>query len=178
VNPQDELKKLTDLFPTGQPLIANAEHVASALVPEPYQALLVHNSHMTVTMEQYHQSPVDVKILARSREDDIYSRKSLLLKSGTDEVVQLGIVRFDLNYVTPAVRQEILLGEVPLGRILINHNVLRHIDLGAVLRITPGPDLARIFRIETGRVTYGRLATIFCNQKPAVDLLEISAPLD
>lgn len=178
MNPHDELKKLTDLFPTGQPLIAKAEHVASALVPEPYQGLLVHNSHMTVTMEEYHHCPVDVKILARAQNGDIYSRKSILLKSGTDEVVQLGIVRFDLNYVTPTVRREILAGEVPLGRILINHNVLRHIDLGAVLRITPGPELVKIFRIKAGGVTYGRLATIFCNQQPAVDLLEVSVPLD
>ena len=28
--------------------------------------------------------------------------------------------------------------KTPLGRVLISHNVLRHIDLGAVLRITAG----------------------------------------
>jgi hypothetical protein len=61
--------------------------------------------------------------------------------------------------------------------VLINHNVLRHIDLGAVLRITAGPELARILRMEAGGITYGRMATIFCNQQPAVDLLEISVPL-
>jgi chorismate-pyruvate lyase len=177
VNPQDELKKLTDLFPSDEPLIEKAEHVASALVPEPYQSLLVHNSHMTVTMEEHHHTSVDVRILARARAGSIYSRKILLVKSGTDDVVQFGIVRFDLQYVTEIVRDEILAGETPLGRVLINHNVLRHIDLGAVLRITAGPELARLFRIPPGGITYGRLATIFCNQQPAVDLLEISAPL-
>jgi hypothetical protein len=177
VNPHDELKKLTDLFPSDQPLIANAEHVASALVPEPYKRLLAHNSHMTVTMEEYHHSRVDVKILARAQEGEIYSRKIILVKSGTDNVVQFGIVRFDFQYVTDVVREEILAGEIPLGRVLINHNVLRHIDLGAVLRITAGAELAKIFRMEPGGVTYGRLATIFCNQQPAVDLLEISVPL-
>ncbi|HUG91995.1 MAG TPA: hypothetical protein VML55_14245, partial [Planctomycetaceae bacterium] len=85
--------------------------------------------------------------------------------------------RFDLSYVTPAVREEILRGEVPLGRVLINHNVLRHIDLGAVLKITLGPGLAEPMRAQPGAVTYGRLATIFCNRRPAVDLLEIPAPV-
>ena len=178
MNPHDELKKLTDLFPSEEPLIQNAEHVASALVPEPYQRLLVHNSHMTVTMEEYHQSPVDVRILSRQREGNIYARKILLVKSGTDEVVQFGLVRFDFQYVTNVVRDEILAGQIPLGRVLIKHNVLRHIDLGAVLRITTGPELAGLFGIETGRPTYGRLATIFCNQKPAVDLFEVSIPLE
>ena len=53
-----------------------------------------------------------------------------------------------------------------------------HIDLGAVLRITIGPRLAKVFQMEPGGITYGRMATIFCNHEPAVDLLEISAPLD
>lgn len=177
MNPHDELKKLTDLFPASTPLISKAEHVASAMVPEPYKGLLAHNSHMTVTMEEYHHSPVDVRILDRCHDGDIYTRKIVLLKTGTDAVVQFGIVRFDFQYVTDVIRKEILAGEIPLGRVLINHNVLRHIDLGAVLRITAGPELAEIFRIEPDSVTYGRLATIFCNQQPAVDLLEISVPL-
>ncbi|MCA9069355.1 MAG: hypothetical protein KDA84_10550, partial [Planctomycetaceae bacterium] len=93
MNPQDELKKLTDLFPTSQSLIAKAEHVASGMVPEPYRGLLAHNSHMTVTMEKYHHSPVDVRILDRAHDGDIYTRKIVLLKTGTDDVVQFGIVR-------------------------------------------------------------------------------------
>jgi chorismate-pyruvate lyase len=178
VNPHDELNKLTSLFPDEQPLIAAAEHIPSSLTPEPYKQMLVHEHHMTVTMEQYHGCKVDVKILDRRLDGDVYSRKIVLVKTGTDTVVQFGIVRFDLQYVTPVVREQILEGTVPLGRVLINHNVLRHIDLGAILRITVGPALARCLQMTEGGVTYGRLATIFCNQHPAVDLLEISAPLE
>jgi len=178
VNPLDELHKLTSLFPGDQPLIAAAEHVATALVPDPYAAMLVHDKHMTVTMESYYHSSVDVRIIDRLQDGDIYSRMILLLKSGTDQAVQFGIVRFDLGCVTAATREEILKGETPMGRVLINRNVLRHIDLGAVLRITAGPALAGYLQMESGGVTYGRLATIFCNRQPAVDLLEIAAPLD
>jgi hypothetical protein len=35
----------------------------------------------------------------------------------------------------------------------------------------------RALSMNVGEATYGRLATIFCNRHPAVDLLEISAPL-
>jgi hypothetical protein len=32
--------------------------------------------------------------------------------------------------------------------------------------------------MPVGGKTYGRLATLFCNHQPAVDLLEVSAPLE
>ncbi len=177
MNPLTELEALLGLFPREDALIADAEHVPSSQTPEPYKQMLVHDHHMTVTMESYHQSSVDVRVLDQRLEEDTYVRKILLLKSGTDEVVQFGIVRFNFQYVTDDVRTEILAGETPLGRVLINHNVLRHIDLGAILRITAGPGLASLLQMREGEVTYGRLATIFCNHRPAVDLLEISAPL-
>lgn len=177
MNPLDELNSLTRLFPDAERLIEKAEHVPAALVPEPYKQLLDHDHHMTVTMEEFHGSRVDVKIIDRRLDGDTYDRKIVLTKAGTDDVVQFGIVRFHFQYVTQAVRDEIVKGETPLGRILINHNVLRHIDLGALLRITAGPELAQHLQMEAGEVTYGRLATIFCNRQPAVDLLEISAPL-
>ena len=177
MNPHDELRTLTDLFADEQALIANADHIPSATTPEPYKTMLVHDHHMTVTMESFHQSSVDVRILDRALNENTYSRKIILLKSETDTVVQFGIVKFNFAYVTEDVRDEIIAGNTPLGRVLINHNVLRHIDMGAILRITAGPALAKYLQMPENDVTYGRLATIFCNQAPAVDLLEISAPL-
>ena len=64
-------------------------------------------------------------------------------RSDDGRVVQFGLVRFDLGVVLPEVRAEILSERTPLGRILINYNVLRHIDLGAILQMTIGPGLAR-----------------------------------
>lgn len=177
MNPHDELQALANLFPAGQRLFEKAEHIPSAVTPEPYKTMLVHDHHMTVAMETFHRSAVDVRVLGHKLDGDVYSREILLLKQGTEQVVQYGIVRFNLSYVTAEVRGEILGQQIPLGRILINHNVLRHIDLGAILEITVGPRLAAHFEMPERAMTYGRLATIFCNRQPAVDLLEISAPL-
>lgn len=177
MNPHDELFSLTNRFPDREPLFLNAEHIPSAVTPEPYKTMLVHDHHMTVEMEKFHHTSVDVRVLDSLLEGDEYARKILLLKHGTNTVVQFGVVRFHLNYVTDSVRQQIIEGQIPLGRILITHNVLRHIDLGAILEITAGPALAPLLQMPVGGVTYGRLATIFCNRQPAVDLLEISAPL-
>lgn len=177
LNPLVELDSLTRLFPDGLPLTSHVEHIPSALTPEPYKSLLVHDKHMTVTMESYHGCAVDVRVLEERLDGDDYCRKILLLKSGTQTVVQFGIVRLHLHFVSPAVRDEILAGNIPLGRVLINHDVLRQIDLGAILKITPGPQMIEHFHCQPGEITYGRLATIFCDQKPAIDLFEVSAPL-
>ena len=177
MNALAELDSLKDLFPDGPPLISHAEHIASALTPEPYKSLLVHQHHMTVTMESYHGCSVDVRILERRLDGDDYCRKILLLKSGTETVVQFGIVRLHLHFLSPTVRDEILAGQIPLGRVLIKHEVLREIDLGAILKISPGPQLQQHFQCAATDTTYGRLATIFCDRKPAIDLLEVSAPL-
>jgi len=178
VNALIELQSLLELFPDDLPLLLDAEHVPSSTTPEPYKSMLVHEHHMTVTMETYHRSPVDVRVLDRNPDEHNYARKILLLKQGTSDVVQFGVVRFNFEYVTDEVKQEIIAEKNPLGRVLITHNVLRHIDLNAILRVRCGPALAAHFQCPEGTVTYGRLATIFCNNHPAVDLLEISAPLE
>jgi chorismate-pyruvate lyase len=177
MNPSYELKKLTSLFPEGNALFDRAEHIPAAITPEPYKRLLVHDNHMTETMEEFHHSPVVVKVLDRKLEGEIYSRKILLERSNDSRVVQFALVQFDLSVVQSAVRDEILSERTPLGRILINYNVLRHVNMGAILQITAGPAFARLCGCPAGEITYGRLATIFCDQRPAVDLLEVAAGL-
>ncbi len=180
MNPINELQELVRLFPEpdGQQLYLTAEHVAKEATPEPYRQMLVHELHMTVTMEAYYKCAVDVIVIDQRFENDLYLRRSLLRPHGTRKIVQLGYVRFNFEYVTECVKREILAGEIPLGRVLIQHNVLRHVDLGAIVRFTAGPGLADRLEMKEGQVTFGRLATIFCNGSPAIDLLEISAPLD
>ncbi len=177
MKPTDEFNKMVSLFPEGGELFKGAEHIPAALTPEPYKRLLVHEGHMTVAMEEFHRSSVLVKVLDRKLDGNIYSRKILLNRSDNGAVIQFAVIRFDLDMVLPAVRDEILSERTPLGRILINYNVFRFVDLGAILKITAGPAFARLCGCSTGEATYARLATIFCNQKPAVDLLEVAAPI-
>jgi chorismate-pyruvate lyase len=145
-------------------------------MPEPYRGLLVHEHHMTVTVEAYHGGPVDVRILARRQDGDSYAREILLVHQATGRVVQSGIVRIDLSLCSAAVRSAIVAGQTPLGRILIQHDVLRRIEPTAYLRITPGPAQMRWFSLKEPVPLYGRLALIHYNERPAVELLEVVAP--
>ena len=96
-------------------------------MPEPYRELLVHSHHMTVTMEAFHQDTVTLKVCRENRVDDQYARVILLSLESTGQVVQFGIMRFDLSICNRDTRDEILDGTTPLGRILIQKNIMRRI---------------------------------------------------
>lgn len=144
-------------------------------VPPPYDRLLVHHEHMTVTMEAFYGGLVTLHVLARRRTDDWYARKILLLRQS--QVVQFGIVRIHLSLCSEEVRAAILREDTPLGHILIQHNVLRYIEPVAFLRVVPDPAMCGWFGLAEPRETYGRLAIIHCDHQPAVELLEIPAPV-
>lgn len=154
------------------------ELVAGNEVPPPYHGLLVHTHHMTVTVEAFHGDSVDVRVLQTSRSDDWYARRILLLKHSTGEVVQFGQIRIHLPYCSPQVRAAILAEDTPVGRILIEHGVLRAVVPVAFVRAMPGPALAKWFGSHRGMfVTYGRIGSIHFDEKPAVEVLEIVAPI-
>jgi chorismate-pyruvate lyase len=175
MNVGPDLETLLALFPSTD-CVRAWEYVPAAEVPEPYHKLLVHELHMTVTVEAHHGSLVDVRILDRRLEHDLYARKILLALQSTGQIVQFGLVRIHLEYCSPAVRDAILAGQTPLGRILIDHDVLRRIEPTAFLRIVPGPAMMAWFGLEEPTPCYGRLAYIHCDGQPAIELLEVVAP--
>ena len=169
-----DLLTVLDVFPTDDDF-RSLEVVPAAHVPSPHHGLLVHEHHMTVSVESYHGVPVDVRVLDRRLDGDWYARKILLsLPSG--RFVQYGIVRIDFRLCPAGVREQIVSESAPLGRVLIEHNVLRRIQPLAFLRATPGPNALTWFRLDAPRTTYGRLAYIHCNEQPAVEVLEVLAP--
>ncbi len=169
------LRTLFTLFPGPLDLPETVE-VSADQVPQPYHKLLVHEHHMTVTVEAHHHRPVYVRVLERHRQGPWYGRKILLLPVGTDKVVQFGIMRINLDLCAKPVRHEILREDTPLGRILIKHNVLRRIEPTAFLRVIPNAAMTKWFGLERPEPTYGRLAIIHCDNQPAVELLEIVRP--
>src|SRR5438067_10735308 len=102
-----DLNALLALFPPAN-YIRSAEPVPAEQVPEPYRRLLVHEHHMTVTVEAHHGDLVNVVVLDRRRDGDSYARKILLALQKSGRFVQFGLVRIRLEYTSPAVRAEIL----------------------------------------------------------------------
>lgn len=147
-------------------------------VPQPYRRLLVHHEHMTVTVEDHYGGAVDVQVMACRRTGDEYARKILLKLREGGRAVQFGLVRIDLGVCPAPVRDAIVEGKTPLGRVLIQHDMLRRIDPTAFLKVRLGTKMAEWFGCEPGAETYGRLGVIYTGDRPVIEVLEILAPVD
>jgi chorismate-pyruvate lyase len=145
-------------------------------VTQPYAMLLAHNRHMTVTVEAFHRDAVDVKVLRSLTRGGSYSREIVLQTQQSGQVVQYGIVRIHLHRIAEGPKREILEEKKPLGRVLIEHQVLREVELFKLWQVHCGPVLARLFSVATDTATFGRTAIIHCDGEPAIELLEIVRP--
>ena len=159
----------------GPDLVAEAVLVPREDVPPPFDALLVHEEHMTTSLQRYHGTPIALEVLEDLSADNDYMRK-ILLTTAAKHVVEVGVARIDLQYTSDEVRAEILERKAPLGDILIRHKVLRRIEPKWFFRFEgPGPLLAAFDRPLDGPV-YGRVGIIYCDEAPAIELLEVVSP--
>ncbi len=191
-----DIDSLISQFYSNSDALAKFEQVA--ICSPPFDRLLDHNCHMTVTVEAFHQEQVDVVVQRscnRLRDgrsiwhDDpelqgagrrliaeqtvSYSREITLVTHDTRKTVQYGLVRLDPSMIGRDVWLEIAGEGIPLGRALINHNVLRSVELDRLWKITPGEALSSILNTSPKETVYGRTALIRCNDQPAIELIEI-----
>jgi len=71
------------------------------------------------------------------------------------------------------VSEEIRQKRTPLGAILIAHNVHRRIKPRYFLRVPEGSAVLQVFGAQAAGPVYGRLGTIYCDNEPCIELLEI-----
>lgn len=170
------LEALTALFYARTDDLARFSPQTVDQLPEVYRSLLAHEHHMTVAVEAHHGQRVDVAVARTHVTPEHYAREIVLVGRDDRRVVQYGIMRIAFRSLAPEVRARIEAADTPLGRILIEHDVLRRIHLLSLWRVEPGPALSRLLDLDAPRTTWGRTALILLDEQPAVELLEIVTP--
>ncbi|MGC4007017.1 MAG: hypothetical protein QM811_29390 [Pirellulales bacterium] len=178
VHADPDLAQLVALFHTRFEDLGAFSPVLAEAMPQPYRDLLAHEHHMTVTVENHHRTSVDVEVLDARVQGEHYLRSIVLRRKTDHAVVQYGIVRLDLTRLDETPRREILSQKIPLGRVLIQHGVLRTIHLSRLWRVACGPTAAKLFSCQEGTITYGRTAAILTSGTPAIELLEVVSPAE
>ncbi len=165
--------RLATLFFSDLAEVGRFEPASLDNLPPQYRTLLAHNEHMTVALESFHKSQVSVEALAEWRDEASYARCSLLSRQTDGAVVQFGIMRIWLTDLPAAAQEEITSKRSPLGRVLIDHNVLREVELTTLWKIDPGSVLRQHLQVNGKAPLYGRSAQILVDERPTVQLLEI-----
>jgi chorismate-pyruvate lyase len=142
-------------------------------LPPNARSLLAHRDHMTVALETFHHGLVAVRPLVEWQDEASYARCSLLIRQSDGAIVQFGIMRIWLADLPEVARREITDEKQPLGRVLISHNLLREVEVIALWRITPGPELRKQLALPDETPIFGRSAQILVDERPTVQVLEI-----
>jgi chorismate-pyruvate lyase len=165
--------RLATLFYASLNALGEFEPVSVDDLPSDFRTLLAHNDHMTVALESFHKSQVSVAALDEWRDEASYARTSLLSRQSDGAVVQFGMMRIWVADLPAAAQEEIASKSAPLGRVLIEHNVLREVELITLWKIMPGKVLQEHLGVGGRSPIFGRTAQILVDERPTVQLLEI-----
>ncbi len=170
---KDAMAALCDGFFADLNWVASCAETAPEDIPEPARRLLVHNSHMTATLQAHYDQPIELQVLEYRRADDQYRRKILLTIDRGEKVVEFGVIRLDLRFTPPEVQSAILERNQPLGDIFGQHRVLTEVQPMWYLRLPSESPPVRLFHPAVAGDAFGRIGVIHCNGRPALELLEV-----
>jgi len=146
-------------------------------VPQPYEALLAHDSDMTRTLERYVGDRAVLRPLSMFLSGASYFRRVLLVQESSGRPAALGAIRVRLDSFAPGLRARILEGRVPLGRILLENRFAYTSKVRALFAVEPTPEIMGMFWMPKSKVLYGRRNEMFCDKTKIADIVEILPPL-
>ena len=173
----------SDIYPLDEAYAARGDNapaidrVEMCEVPEPYYSLLVHKTDMTSTLEKFHGGKLHVEVLTRELRDTEYCREVALVLDRTKKPVEFGVIKIFLDLFPPDAREEVLRGQLPLGRIL----TLFHISFAsrprAFLRLTSDKFIDNALQLQWPQVLYGRSNSLVdLQERPLAEIVEILPP--
>jgi chorismate-pyruvate lyase len=169
----DALGELCEPFVTDPEFQPYCVAVQPIHIPTAERRMLAHREHMTEVLQHHHGQPVQVQVHDYKLDGEHYSRKITLTPGHDKKIIECGIVRMDFRFMSTAAKEEILARKTPLGAVLIKHNILRWIEPLWFVQFPAKSDVMKLFGIENDHPVFGRVAVIYCNGEPAIDLLEI-----
>jgi hypothetical protein len=165
---------LDDFYAQARRALPEIVAVNGADVPEPYRTLLVHDSDMTPTLEQFHGKRIHLRVIHSQERDGAYYREVALLLDGSNAAVEFGAIKINLNLFPANAQRAILNEEMPLGRVLAEFRIKHTSKPKAFLKIKADDFICQALRVEKPQTLYGRRNTLFDPQHRALaEIVEI-----
>ncbi len=142
-------------------------------IPFPYRSLLVHENDMTLTLERHFGGPVMLRTLSTVLNGAWYMRRVLLVQEYSGRPVEMGAIRLRLDAFPTRVRNQVLLNQRPLGRVLRDGGVDFKSQPRLFLAVEPNPEMMGVFWMREPRTLYGRQTEMFEGSAKIGDIVEI-----
>lgn len=168
---------LDDFYARAGMVLPLIETVAGEEVPEPYQALLVHQDDMTPTLEKAYGDTIHIRVLHRQQREDVYFREVVLVTDKDEQPVEFGASKINLGLFPAAAKRDILDERLPLGHILAERGVAHNSRPKAFLRVQSDAFINSVLGLTGTHTLYGRRNTIWdAQQRPLAEIVEILPP--
>ncbi len=169
---------LDDFYARAGQALPPLTEIHAETLPEPYKALLAHRDDMTPTLEKFHRRSLHLRVLGRRREGREYFREVVLLLDGSDQPVEFGAIKIDLDLVSQTVREQILAEKLPFGHILAANQVPHRSRPSAFLRLASDALINDALKLSGAQVLFGRHNTLLDPQdRPLAEIVEILPPM-
>ena len=151
---------LSDFYAHAKLPMPRIEVISADAVPEPYQSLLVHKNDMTPTLEAFHDSRIHLELVKKDHRGGFYFREVILRLDRDEKPVEFGANKLHIGIFSEEAQEQILLEQVPLGRILKECGVRHVTEAKFFLRVEPDGLICRALELESPVTLYGRKAVI------------------
>jgi hypothetical protein len=151
--------------------------IEAGKMPEPYHSLLVHQSDMTSTLENFYKEQLHIEAVARRTVENEYYREVVLVLDRSGKRVEFGAIKIMLDLFPIDARQEILREQQPLGRILNVFGVVFTSRPRAYLRMNSDKFIEGALHLKKRDVLFGRRNTLLDEwDRPLAEIVEILPP--
>ena len=135
------------------------ELLAGEELPEPQQALLVHDRDMTSTLKKFHGVDVALEVLTHERSEDYLMRMVVLRNAETGAPIEFGALGVRLEKFEGPIREAITEGRGPLGGLLEQYVIDYRSSPKSYFGVAADRHIARALETPVGTELYGR-----CNE--------------
>lgn len=174
---RDLVHPLDDFYTQSGENLPPFARIEGEAVPQPYKSLLVHQDDMTPTLEKFYKRDIHLQVLGRRRKGDEYFREVALLLDETDQPVEFGAIKINLDRFPEKARGQILHEVRPLGHILEECALVHASRPKAFLRFASDKLINEALQLKGAHVLYGRRNTLFDPEGlPLAEIVEILPP--
>jgi hypothetical protein len=153
------------------------KRVPAEQVPEPYRSLLVHQSDMTSTLENFHGERIHLRVVGRDRRNGYYFREVVLQLEGSEKPVEFGAIKINLHLFAAGAQERILEERYPLGRILKDCGMAFNSRPQGFLRVASDSLINGLLNLTRPQLLYGRRNTLFDTEgRHLAEIVEILPP--